>query len=56
MDQVAQEVNQLLGGDGSCLLLDESGFEKKGEHSLDTLFKVNPISLIFDYPADVGIA
>ncbi len=29
MDQVAQEVNQLLGGDGSCLLLDESGFEKK---------------------------
>jgi len=34
MDQVAQEVNQLLGGDGSCLLLDESGFEKKGEHSV----------------------
>ena len=34
MDQVAQEVNQLLGGDGSCLLLDESGFQKKGEHSV----------------------
>jgi SRSO17 transposase len=34
MDQVAQEVNQLLGGDESCLLLDESGFEKKGEHSV----------------------
>lgn len=34
MDQVAQEANQLLGGDESCLLLDESGFEKKGEHSV----------------------
>ncbi len=34
MDQVAQEVNQLLGGDESCLLLDESGFERKGEHSV----------------------
>lgn len=34
MDQVAQEANLLLGGDESCLLLDESGFEKKGEHSV----------------------
>jgi SRSO17 transposase len=34
MDQVAQEVNQLLGGDKSCLLLDESGVEKKGENSV----------------------
>ena len=34
MDQVAQEANQLLGGDESCLLVDESGFEKKGEHSV----------------------
>ena len=34
MDQVAQEVNLLLGGDESCLLLDESGFEKKGAHSV----------------------
>jgi SRSO17 transposase len=34
MDQVAQEANQLLGGVGSYLLLDESGFEKKGEHSV----------------------
>jgi SRSO17 transposase len=34
MDQVAQEANQLLGGGGSFLLLDESGFEKKGEHSV----------------------
>jgi SRSO17 transposase len=33
-DQVAQEANQLLGGDGSCLLLDESGFAKKGRHSV----------------------
>ncbi|MDD5320339.1 MAG: transposase [Methylococcales bacterium] len=32
MDQVAQETNQLLRGDESCLLLDESGFEKKSEH------------------------
>ena len=29
MDQVAQEANQLLGGDESCLLPDESGVEKK---------------------------
>jgi len=34
MDQVAREANLLLGGDESCLLLDESGFEKKGEHSV----------------------
>ena len=34
MNQVAQEANLLLGGDESCLLLDESGFEKKGEHSV----------------------
>jgi SRSO17 transposase len=34
MNQVAQEANRLLGGDESCLLLDESGFEKKGEHSV----------------------
>ena len=34
MDQVAQEANHLLGGDESCLLLDESGFEKKGDHSV----------------------
>lgn len=34
MNQVAQEANQLLGGDGSCLLLDESGFAKKGRHSV----------------------
>lgn len=34
MDQVAQDANQQLGGDGSCLLIDESGFEKKGEHSV----------------------
>ena len=34
MAQVAQEANQLLGGDESCLLLDESGFEKKGKHSV----------------------
>lgn len=34
MDQVAQEANQLLGGEESCLLVDESGFEKKGEHSV----------------------
>jgi SRSO17 transposase len=34
MNQVAQEVNQLLGGDKSCLLLDESGVEKKGKHSV----------------------
>jgi len=31
---VAQRGHQLLGGDESCLLLDESGFEKKGEHSV----------------------
>jgi SRSO17 transposase len=34
MDQVAQEANQLLRGNESCLLLDESGFEPKGEHSV----------------------
>jgi SRSO17 transposase len=34
MDQVAQEANQLLGGDECCLLVDESGFEKKGKHSV----------------------
>jgi FOG: Transposase len=34
MDQVAQEANQLLGGTESCLLVDESGLEKKGEHSV----------------------
>lgn len=34
MDQVAQEVNQWLGGDESGLLVDESGFEKKGKHSV----------------------
>jgi SRSO17 transposase len=34
MDQVAQEANQLLRGDESCLVLDESGFEKKGEHAV----------------------
>jgi len=34
MDQVAQDVNQLLGGNESCLLLDESGFGKKGAHSV----------------------
>ena len=31
MNQEAQEANLLLGGDESCLLLDESGFEKKGD-------------------------
>ena len=34
MNQVAQEANLLLGGDENCLLLDESGFEKKGEDSV----------------------
>lgn len=34
MNQVAREANLLLGGDESCLLLDESGFEKKGQHSV----------------------
>lgn len=35
MKQVAQEADQLLGGsEESCLLLDESGFAKKGKHSV----------------------
>jgi len=34
-DQVAREANVLLGGQqNSCLLLDESGFVKKGENSV----------------------
>jgi SRSO17 transposase len=32
MDQVAQDANQLLGGNESGLLVDESGFAKKGQH------------------------
>lgn len=35
MDQVAVEADQLLGGhDDSMLILDDSGFPKKGEHSV----------------------
>ena len=34
MDQVAGDVNQLLGGKDSALLLDESSIVKKGEHSV----------------------
>ncbi len=35
MKQVAQEADQLLGGsEESCLLIDESGVEKKGKHSV----------------------
>ena len=35
LDQVAQEANEWLGGTAdSCLLLDESGFAKKGKHSV----------------------
>jgi SRSO17 transposase len=33
MDQVAHDASQLLGGQGNCLIIDESAFEKKGEHS-----------------------
>jgi SRSO17 transposase len=33
LDHVAQDANQLLGGAGSCLLIDESAFAKKGDHS-----------------------
>jgi SRSO17 transposase len=34
MERVAQEVNELLGGADSMLLLDESGFAKKGNKSV----------------------
>jgi SRSO17 transposase len=35
LDQVAQEANRWLGGtEDSCLLIDESGFAKKGQHSV----------------------
>ena len=35
LDQVAVEVDQHLGGtQDSCLLIDESGFAKKGKHSV----------------------
>ena len=34
MAQVAQEANLLLGGNESCLVLDESGFGKKGYQSV----------------------
>jgi len=34
MAQVAQDANRLLGGNESCLLVDESGFGKKGDHSV----------------------
>ena len=34
MDQVAGDVNKLLGGKDSALLLDESSIVKKGEHSV----------------------
>ncbi|MFV2057560.1 MAG: transposase, partial [Thiohalomonadales bacterium] len=34
MNQVAGDVNQLLGGKDSALLLDESSIVKKGEHSV----------------------
>lgn len=34
MGQVAQDANQLLGGNGSYLLVDESAFGKKGQHSV----------------------
>ena len=35
LDQVAQEVDHWLGGTAdSCLLIDESGFAKKGRHSV----------------------
>ena len=35
MEQVARETDQLLGGsEQSCLILDESGFIKKGKHSV----------------------
>lgn len=35
LDQVALEVDQHLGGtEDSCLLIDESGFAKKGKHSV----------------------
>ena len=35
MDQVAQEADHWLGGtEDSCLLIDESGFAKKGKHSV----------------------
>ena len=34
MQQVAQGVDQLLGGEDSVLIIDESGFEKKGQMSV----------------------
>ena len=35
LDQVALEADQWLGGSSdSCLLIDESGFAKKGKHSV----------------------
>lgn len=34
MDQVAEDVNKLLGGKDSALLLDESSIVKKGKHSV----------------------
>ena len=35
LDQVAQEADRWLGGtEDSCLLIDESGFAKKGKHSV----------------------
>ncbi len=34
MDQVANDVNSLLGGRDSALLLDETGIVKKGKHSV----------------------
>ena len=35
LDQVAQEADRRLGGtEDSCLLIDESGFAKKGKHSV----------------------
>ena len=35
LDQVALEADQWLGGTAySCLLIDESGFAKKGQHSV----------------------
>ena len=35
LDQVAQEADHWLGGTAdSCLLIDESGFAKKGTHSV----------------------
>ena len=33
IDHVAQDVDRLIGHDDACLLIDESSFEKQGDHS-----------------------